>query len=144
MKLLFLVFVNVLILGVGVSGQKQSPVSWSFELVRIDGENFELKATAVMQKSWVIYSQFTDDGGPIPTIFLVDGVVMQLDEKSKVIKEFDDMFDVNVMKFKESAVFTKKINKDKNKSGLTGSVEYMTCDGTRCLPPAEVKFELKY
>ncbi|MBK8624118.1 MAG: cytochrome C biogenesis protein [Saprospiraceae bacterium] len=124
-------------------GQKNSPVNWTFSINKISESDYEITATAKMNPSWVIYSQFTDDAGPIPTFFLVDGKESKFEEKSKVIKEFDEMFDVDVMKFKDTAVFTQKIKKS-DKSSVTGSVEFMTCDGTRCLPPAEVTFDLKF
>jgi thiol:disulfide interchange protein DsbD len=124
-------------------GQKSAPVNWTFSINKVSESEYEITATAKMNPSWVIYSQFTDDAGPIPTLFLVDGKESKFEEKSKVIKEFDEMFDVDVMKFKEVALFTQKIKKT-DKSNVTGSVEYMTCDGIRCLPPVEVTFDLKF
>lgn len=124
-------------------GQDKSPVTWGFELVKLHDDQYEVKATATMKKSWVLYSQFTDDAGPIPTEFEVDGALVSFEEKSKAIKEFDEMFEVTVIKFKESAVFTQTINKG-NSTSLQGSVTYMTCDGARCLPPVTVDFDLTY
>ncbi|MBK8347529.1 MAG: hypothetical protein IPL08_07830 [Saprospiraceae bacterium] len=126
-----------------LQSQKSTPVSWTFDLTKISDAEYELKATATMQPMWVIYSQFTEDGGPIPTYFTVDGTNVKFTEKSKVIKEFDALFDVNVMKFKEKAVFIAQISKTTN-DVVKGSVEFMTCDGSRCLPPTEVTFDLKF
>lgn len=140
----FGLFLSLFILSsLGVNAQKVSPVSWKFEINKIDGSNYEITATATMQPSWVLYSQFTNPDGPIPTLFLVNGAEVKFEEKSKVIKEHDEMFDVEVIKFKEKSIFTYK---GTNPSGSTikGSVEYMTCDGERCLPPVEVVFDLKF
>lgn len=124
-------------------GEKGSPVTWTFETKEVDDHNIELIATASIQKTWVLYSQFTDDNGPIPTSFVVNNIEMKFDEKSKAIKEFDSMFDVEVIKFKEIAVFTKTFPIKKGDS-LSGYVTYMTCDGEKCLPPTDVNFDLKY
>jgi thiol:disulfide interchange protein DsbD len=100
-------------------------------------------ATATMQKTWVLYSQFTDDNGPIPTSFIVNDAEVKFEEKSKALKEYDDMIEVEVIKFKDKAVFTKKFPIKKGES-ISGYVTYMTCDGEKCLPPTDVAFDLKY
>ncbi|MFZ1750188.1 MAG: hypothetical protein WAU01_08355 [Saprospiraceae bacterium] len=139
---LLLIVLSIVSAGVAIS-QKESPVTWNFELKKTSNTDYEIVATATMKKSWVLYSQFTDDGGPIPTLFMIDDREIKMTEKSKVIKEFDSMFDVNVLKFKDTAVFTSKVQKGTSDK-LTGFVEFMTCDGTKCLPPTEVKFDLKF
>ena len=124
-------------------GENGSPVSWTFETKKVDDQNVEVIATATMQKTWVLYSQFTDENGPIPTSFVVNNTDVKFDEKSKAIKEFDNMFEVEVIKFKEKAIFTKTFPIKKGES-LTGYVTYMTCDGVKCLPPTDVTFDLKF
>ena len=96
-----------------------------------------------MQNDWVIYSQFTDDDGPVPTIFVVNDSDTKLEEKSKIFTEFDELFGVNVSKFKNKAVFTKRF-KIEELPVLKGYVTYMTCDGAKCLPPTDVVFELNW
>lgn len=123
--------------------QSPSPVSWDFKIKKDSDTEYTITATATMQKSWVLYSQFTSVDGPIPTEFILDGSVVSFDEKSKVIKEFDDLFGVDVMKFKEKAIFTTVVKRNGRKT-IGGSVEFMTCDGERCLPPTVVKFDLKF
>lgn len=126
-----------------LNAQSSTPVRWTFELNKISETDYEIEAVANINPSWVIYSQFTDDAGPIPTYFAINGKQVKFEEKGKVIKEFDEMFDVEVMKFKEKASFVYKIKKEQNPT-IDVSVEYMTCDGQRCLPPAEISQNLKF
>lgn len=126
-----------------LNAQSSSPVRWTFELNKISETDYEIEAVANINPSWVIYSQFTDDAGPIPTYFAINGKQVKFEEKGKLIKEFDEMFDVEVMKFKEKASFVYKIKKEQNPT-IDVSVEYMTCDGQRCLPPAEISQNLKF
>ncbi|HMT51943.1 MAG TPA: protein-disulfide reductase DsbD family protein [Saprospiraceae bacterium] len=126
-----------------LNAQSSSPVRWTFELNKISETDYEIEAVANINPSWVIYSQFTDDAGPIPTYFTINGKQVKFEEKGKLIKEFDEMFDVEVMKFKEKASFVYKIKKEQNPT-IDVSVEYMTCDGQRCLPPAEISQNLKF
>ena len=126
-----------------LNAQSSSPVNWTCELNKISETDYEIEAVANINPSWVIYSQFTDDAGPIPTYFAINGKQVKFEEKGKLIKEFDEMFDVEVMKFKEKASFVYKIKKEQNPT-IDVSVEYMTCDGQRCLPPAEISQNLKF
>ena len=126
-----------------LNAQSSTPVRWTFELNKISETDYEIEAVANINPSWVIYSQFTDDAGPIPTYFTINGKQVKFEEKGKLIKEFDEMFDVEVMKFKEKASFVYKIKKEQNPT-IDVSVEYMTCDGQRCLPPAEISQNLKF
>ncbi len=126
-----------------LNAQSSTPVRWTFELNKISETDYEIEAVANINPSWVIYSQFTDDAGPIPTYFAINGKQVKFEEKGKLIKEFDEMFDVEVMKFKEKASFVYKIKKEQNPT-IDVSVEYMTCDGQRCLPPAEISQNLKF
>ncbi len=124
-----------------VFSQKASPVSWDFELKQINTSEHELIATASIKKDWVLYSQFTDENGPIPTQFVVNGKPVSFEEKTKALKEFDALFDVEVIKFKEKAVFSLRLHNVKE-TEINGYVTYMACDGAKCLPPVDVNFSL--
>ncbi len=118
-----------------------SPVNWDFEIKKIDSETVEIIATATMKTSWVIYSQFTEADGPIPTSFLLNGQEEKFEEKSLSKTEYDALFEVNVTKFAEKAIFSKRINVESS-TKWDIEVEYMTCDGERCLPPTTVEKSL--
>ncbi|MBL0023640.1 MAG: cytochrome C biogenesis protein [Saprospiraceae bacterium] len=124
-------------------GQKLSPVTWSFELLKTKGSDYEIVAPANIKNGWTLYSQFTDENGPVPTAFVLGNVTVPFEEKSKFTKEFDPIFEVDVIKFKEHAIFTHKVTKA-GKNEVTGYVTFMTCDGEKCLPPSDVEFTLKF
>ncbi len=57
----------------------------------------------------------------------------------------DPIFQLRIKYFKDKAVFTQKIKlDDADLSTIKGSVEFMVCDDTRCLPPTivDLKFDL--
>ncbi|MFQ5447109.1 MAG: protein-disulfide reductase DsbD family protein, partial [Saprospiraceae bacterium] len=100
------------------------------------------------KKGWYIYSQFLDEGGPEPTEFVLDEsdnaeapgkVTEQSDHK---VEGYDPMFDMNITKYKGEAIFTQKIKVQDASQPVTGYVYFMTCDDTKCLPPAEVPFKV--
>lgn len=143
MKILVL-FTGVLLLGFNaLIAQKITPVTWTFELKKISNTEYEIIASADISKGWTIYSQFTDDNGPVPTQFTLGSETISFEEKSIPTKEYDALFEVDVIKFKNKAIFTKIINRaDKNE--IKGFVTYMTCDGEKCLPPTDAEFLFKF
>ncbi len=130
-----------------LSMAQKSPVSWSFSLDKTKAQKSEFKATAQINKGWNIYAVYMSDEGPIPTSFTFDQVQNgaiegKIKEMSKSIKGFDELFEMEVVKFKEEAVFTQAFT-NTGALRVKGSVTFMCCDSERCLPPATVQFDLK-
>lgn len=125
-------------------GLDNNPVTWTFELGTPDKENntIELIATATIDNNWALYSQHTPDGGPIATSFdFGDAEIIGKTAETKPKKEYSDLFELDVLKFKEKAVFTQKLKFSDFSKKLKGSVRFMCCDGQKCLAPTEVSFE---
>lgn len=120
----------------------QSPVSWYFDF-KDNGEEVKVTATANIQKNWTMYSQHTEDNGPVPTAFYIDDNKVVFSETSKVKKEFDKLFEVNVLKFKDKAEFVYTVKKGKKRS-VSGVVQFMCCDNEKCLPPTDVPFNYSW
>ncbi len=139
----FPLFWVVLLSLVQAAAQSNSPVQWQFEVTQVSPGEVELSATAAMTPNWVIYSQYTPEGGPEPTQFTINGTFVKFQERSKTIREFDELFELEVVKFKNTAVFTYRLPITPDRR-IKGTVDYMTCDGSRCLPPKEVPFEKVY
>ncbi|MGB1217615.1 MAG: protein-disulfide reductase DsbD domain-containing protein, partial [Saprospiraceae bacterium] len=54
-------------------------------------------------------------------------------------EEFDDIFEMNVIKFGKSVTFTQRIESADRKT-ISGYLEFMSCDAEKCLPPDDVEF----
>ncbi|NNC69849.1 MAG: hypothetical protein HKN90_03395, partial [Flavobacteriaceae bacterium] len=110
------------------------PVKWSYEYKQISDNEYELIFTANIDENWAVYSQFINDDGPIPTTFTFEesdavefiGNVEESDE-NKVTK-YDAVFEMELSKFFNQAVFTQKIKLKKENIVVKGSLTYMTCD----------------
>ena len=121
------------------------PVKWSFSSEKLNENEYNLIITAKIEKGWHVYSQFIDDGGPIPTSFkfkpskdyqLVDKVT----ESPKAVGAFDKNFNMQIALHKNQVVFKQKISLLVPKTTIAGTLEFMVCNDERCLPPAEVEF----
>ncbi len=124
-----------------------NPVTWSGKLNKVNDGEYDIVFTANMEDKWSIYSQFTEEGGPIPTSFEYDKadhfeLVGKTKEEGKKKEGPDKLFDgVNVIKFIKGPVnFTQKVKISDASKPVTGYLTYMTCDESRCLPPTEVDY----
>ncbi len=122
----------------------QNHVTWSFTY---DKMNSNIFITGTIDEGWHLYSQKTPaNSGPIPVTVNINKkkglkLIGKCEEKIEPHEIFDANFDSKVYLFENSYLAYQKI-KLKNTNQIKGSVQYMVCDDTRCLPPIEVPFTL--
>ena len=129
-------------------GQILEPVKWTMDQKHVDGDEFELVFKAKIDDGWKVYSQYLEsDDGPIRTSFNFDkGDHFELVGKTEESetnrkKMFDKVFQMNLITLTKEGVFTQKVKIKDYKKPITGYLEFMCCDATRCLPPSEVDFD---
>jgi len=142
-------FVIILLNFFQSNSQVLQPVKWKFSSKRVSANEAELIFTAKIDKTWHLYSQFMDEGGPVPTKFDITKskdfeTIGLATEFPKPTEEFDKSFNMKVKFFSIKATFKQKI-KILNQSSfiIKGTVSFMCCDDQRCLPPEDVEFEFK-
>ncbi len=125
------------------------PVKWKGEINRIDDLTFDLIFTAKIDKGWNIYSNtLEDDDGPVPTDFFFDDEDILVEqpkfkeEGDHIEKSFDPFFDMELIKVKEEATYTARIQLREDRKAFMGFIDYMVCDDTRCLPPTPINFSI--
>jgi len=122
----------------------QNHVNWEFSYDKLSSSVL-IKGT--IDEGWHLYSQKTPaNSGPIPvTITFLKNKGLKLigncEEKLDPHDIFDENFDSKVYLFENSCLSCQKIRL-KNLYKLNGSVNYMVCDKSRCLPPIEVPFTI--
>lgn len=133
----------------GVSGgQIRYPATWFFAAKKKTADTYEVTLTAVVEKPWHIFSQNTGKGGPIPTRVsfkanALQSVVGKTKEVGKLQKAFDQNFNTDVLFYSNKVQFMQAVRvKGAAKTTLSGTVEYMVCDDTQCLPPTKKSFDL--
>lgn len=129
--------------------QPKNPVSWNYEAKKKSADTYEIVITATVESPWHIYSQNTGKGGPIPTSisFKANPLVSKMGtvkEQGKLEKVYDKNFNTNVLYYSEQVAFVQTVKvKGKIKTSISGTVEYMVCDDSQCLPPVKKSFDLK-
>jgi thiol:disulfide interchange protein DsbD len=145
-------FVLLLVVLFSFFGHSQilEPVKWEFETKKITETEFELLFIANIDDGWSLYSQFIDDGGPIPTTFtfekndnyeLIDKVVES--DENKVTKN-DPIFEMIVSTFDTEARFSQRIKFIGNEAIIEGDILFMTCDDEKCINPPLEQFRFNY
>jgi thiol:disulfide interchange protein len=141
---LFLLFTTPVI------SQIVQPVHWTFEATPVEGDEYDLVATAKLEKGWNIYSQFlSGDDGPIKTEFNFKPTSQySLVGSSREVSDhkhsgYDKMFDMNITKFSQKVAFVRRVKVKDATAKIMGTVRFGTCDEEKCLPPQEEDFTFK-
>ncbi|MEN9401207.1 MAG: hypothetical protein RL632_2310 [Bacteroidota bacterium] len=129
-----------------LSAVAQKEIAWT---VAYNGENQTIEFTASIAKGWHLYSQHIADGaGPVATAFTfeqLEGIKLKGKvEEPESIRKYDQSFEATLNFFEGNVTFIQHISKTtKNASTVTGSITYMLCNDTMCLPPVDVPFTIE-
>lgn len=134
------------------SAQIVDPVQWTFSVERGDDETATLVAAAQIEPKWHVYalkvSEDPNAVGPIPTSIRInksaDYETTGSVKEGKFITHFDPNFEMDLNYFENKAVFRQKIKIKTDKAfEVSGVLDYMACDDTRCIFPEPVEFKVK-
>jgi thiol:disulfide interchange protein DsbD len=142
------VLVLVTCFSLQAQSQRQKPVSWHFTAIRTSDKEARLVFTASLDDGWHIYSQFLDEGGPLPTTFSFGqdddySLKGKVNEESVPVKIYDNTFMMDIVWFTKTAVFSQMIKLNAPSTVIKGKIEFMACTEDLCLPPEEVAFSIK-
>ena len=144
----YLTTIYLLLAVLMVSAQMADPVHFSSKLNVLKGNEAEIVFTASIDDGWHVYSTDLGDGGPISATFNVEKMegaetVGKLRPRGKELKQFDQIFEMNLRYFEHAATFVQKIRFTKPDYDIDCYLEYGACDEHSCLPPSEVPFKAK-
>lgn len=145
MKNLFLFAVGLLF-SMSANSQILKPVKWSYAAKKTSNTEATVYLKASIEDGWHLYSQNMADGGPVKTSFtFAPDKTYKLEGKTaepKPIVKFEKSFDMNVSYFEKSVMFQQKVKLTNGKATVKGSLEYMVCNDSQCLPPETVEFTI--
>ena len=128
--------------------QVQNPVKWSYSSKKIDATTYEVHLSATISGEWHLYSQTTPDGGPVATtitfaknpLITIQGPAKEV---GKLQQKHEPLFGVDVKQFGGKVDFVQIVKlKTPVKTNISGTIEFMVCDNTQCLPPSTQKFSI--
>ncbi|MDD2303710.1 MAG: protein-disulfide reductase DsbD family protein [Prolixibacteraceae bacterium] len=119
------------------------PVKWEFK-TKVTGTNTaDLLFVATIDRGWHLYSMHLPEGGPMPTEFKfekLNGVQLVGTSTEPTPHEvFDEMFQMKVKYFDNSATFVQKIKFTGDKPVIvSGIVNFQACNDETCVPGESV------
>ena len=122
------------------------PVKWENSINEIDKETYEIVFKAKIDAGWHLYGLNIAEGGPIATSFNFTEknnikLVGEVESSIQPEVKFDNTFEMNLELFDGSVIFKQKIKKTYDNASISGFIEFMACDDSRCLPPSEIEFD---
>ncbi|AUP79979.1 protein-disulfide reductase DsbD domain-containing protein [Flavivirga eckloniae] len=136
--------ITFVLFGFLLNAQIHDPVTWKTSVNKISDTEYELTATATIEEGWHLYSQSVPEDGPRPTVFTFESSPNFLKKgntkEGKGHEVNDPIFEMLIKYFDTKAAFKQRIKlKTDNKTfEIKGTVEFMVCNDTMCLPPKEV------
>ena len=143
-----ILFFLLVISSVKLNAQIYDPVKWQFQYEHLGADDYVLIFSAAIEEGWAVYSQYLEsDEGPSPTsvTFDEDGtfeLIGKCEESGDRKEGFDPIFEMNVVKYYNTLQLRQKITIHEPTT-ITGYVNFMTCDDTKCLPPTDAEFSLR-
>ncbi|MFK7030812.1 protein-disulfide reductase DsbD family protein [Flavobacterium oreochromis] len=125
----FLFFISSL----GVYAQILNPVSWKTSVQKKSDTEFTITFDAKIQPEWHLFSQFTPDGGSLPTVFTfknAKGNYQLVGKTTESIykKVYSEVFEVDEYLFENKAQFKQTIKLTNPKvTSIKVYVEYQVC-----------------
>ena len=118
--------------------QSQEPVSWKYELDKIDNYQYKLTFNAEIIDGWKLYSQYSPiEGNATEFVFLnpdLNSAIKEKFDESDPIIGFDNVFDMDLPYFNYEASFNKIINlKNLDLESFKVEIIYSSCDDELCV-----------
>jgi len=127
-----------------------NPVKWEFGSEKISETEYDLIFVAKIDHHWALYSQFVEEGGPLPTVFSFESAsdfklietVKELE--SNKVTQLDPVFEMVVSKYYDKAIFKQRISVKSSEFNIKGNIDFMTCDDTKCTYLPDNPFTFNY
>jgi hypothetical protein len=130
-----------------VMAQSSKEVSWSYTAKKISDKVYEVHMTATIGGNYHMYALNAGEG-PISTSFTwtkspLVTPVGDIKEVGQLVVKNEPAWGHNVRYYEKTVDFVQTVQlKSKVKTNLAGKVEFMVCNDTQCLPPADVEIKV--
>lgn len=129
------------------TAQMALPVQWSFTAVKVNADEYEVRATANIQNGWYVYSQSLEKEGPIPTTLEIDkNPSIEVNGKPEEVgtkkEDYDKNYDMKIVKLVGEVTIKQRVRLKEAAATVSGTVTFQTCNNEMCIPPQDVPFKV--
>lgn len=141
----YFILVLALLGGLHVLGQN-NVAAWRAQAKQVKAGVYDIYLIASFRSPRYTYSCTTPEGGPQATQvrFMQHPLVTlvgHIREIGSILTKYEEVFEVHVKYVDGPAELVQRVAVKGNvKTTLSGSIELMACDDTRCLPPSTYSF----
>jgi Disulphide bond corrector protein DsbC len=131
-----------------LQAQSNKQVQWVYSAKKIADKTYEVHMTASIGSDYHMYAQDAGVEGPLPTLFkFTNNPLVALDGKikevGKLVKKKEEVWGGNVQYYEKTVDFVQVVKLKANiKTNLAGSVQFIVCNESQCLPPSTVEFKV--
>ncbi len=142
----FILTLCVIFVTTALFAQIYEPVKWTQVLKATGEKTADITFRAGIDKGWHLYGLLLPKGGPVPTSIVFEKIENaqksgEIQATSKLLKQYDPNFDMELNWYANEAVFVQKITFDDiSKVKVKGYIEFMVCNDQSCLPPKKYPF----
>jgi len=129
-KNIFFGFISLL----SLNSQEKEPVSWSYEVVKVNNLEYQISFDAEIIDGWKLYSQFSPEEGSVATSFKFLNNDNSYDA-SEIFNEdpyiigYDNVFKMDLFYFEHKASFNQSFRlKNKDLNQIKIEIDYSSCD----------------
>ena len=130
MKKILVIMVLFAAFTTGLTAQVLKPVKWQITQKKVSDGVYDIICKATVDSGWHLDEDETSG------IELVG----EFKATEKALTEHSEAFDMDLKYFINAATFVQRVKVTSAKAKLVGYVEYMSCSGGQCTPPAEADF----
>ncbi|MBT6735569.1 MAG: hypothetical protein HOA77_00680 [Cryomorphaceae bacterium] len=134
-KNIFFGFISLL----SLNSQEKEPVSWSYEVVKVNNLEYQISFDAEIIDGWKLYSQFSPEEGSVATSFKFLNNDNSYDA-SEIFNEdpyiigYDNVFKMDLFYFEHKASFNQSFRlKNKDLNQIKIEIDYSSCDEELCI-----------
>lgn len=125
-------------------------LTWKSAVEKLSETEYKVKFICELEDEWHTYSQFTAEGGPLPTQFRFEKnkdieLIGKVEEIGKKHKKFDEIFGVDVTEFDGNVTYVQRVKIKNPKAILKGEFDGQVCkDEEGCMPFGPEKFAIAF
>lgn len=123
------------------------PIKWSYAAKKVSSTEAIIYIKASINKGWHIYGLNVPENGPVKTSFTfrpsADYKLIGKTTSPEPLKHFEETFHMDVTRFENTVVFQQKVELTHEVALVNGSIGYMICSDSQCLPPENLDFSIK-
>lgn len=125
-------------------------LTWKSAVEKLSETEYKVKFICELEDEWHTYSQFTAEGGPLPTQFRFEKnndieLIGKVEEIGKKHKKFDEIFGVDVTEFDGNVTYVQRVKIKNPKAILKGEFDGQVCkDEEGCMPFGPEKFAITF